>query len=195
MAHTLSGIRTERKSSNTPLEGVDAAQGGDWAAHIDGETQIVRMHGETSTVVVTTRGWDAVDSFLERFSPDGIPIDAASYAAAVSRWETAPASVVYALGDNSDALIGLSYQTTHEEVLRAVWTGFCTALARKILTVATAGHVRVVSEHPGTAELVHRLSELGVSADSAPTPGATRHLEADRLSDRVTATGQKRMIR
>ncbi len=128
---------------------------------------------------VAVPGWDVVNTFVERFAPGLRDQLATDFAGVVAEWEAVPTNVVYAVTDGRDVLAGLSYQTKPSEVLHAVWSGFCVAIAR-VLQSQTAEPLVIESAHPGAGELARCLANLGVEVAGGVT-GAVDHQRAFHL--------------
>ncbi|WP_435173983.1 hypothetical protein [Gordonia hongkongensis] len=145
-----------------------------------------------SVETLASPGWDLLDSFVERFAPDLAADLTTRFAETVAEWEATPTRVTYAAVDGRDVLVGLSYQTSPEEVLGAVWRGLCTSLVRTLAGVGRGLPVRIESDHPGTEVLVQRLQASGVrvivvAGEQVRHTATDQLLEVDRLALRVAA--------
>ncbi|WAC54280.1 hypothetical protein [Gordonia sp. SL306] len=161
-----------------------------------GAGRVVGRTAAGTEVTVEIAGWSVLDSFVERFAP-GIAADLEDrFADLVAEWESTPATVVYAVVNGHDVLVGLSYQTAPAEILRAVWSGLCVAIARDLRDNEIDGPVVIHSDHPGTDVLADRLAILGVPVVGSrgrpadPTE-VDRRVQLDSLVRDVATTAQE----
>ncbi|WP_344870286.1 hypothetical protein [Gordonia hankookensis] len=194
MANTLSGFRTPSQAPG--VMDIDTAPGAaaTLVLPISGSGQLVGRTAAGTEITVETAGWSVLDSFVERFAP-GIAADLDHrFADLVAEWESTPATVVYSVADGHDVLVGLSYQTAPAEILRAVWSGLCVAIARDLRDNEIDGPVEIHSDHPGADVLADRLAGLGVVVDprgrSADLTEVARREQLDFLVRTVATTAQ-----
>ncbi|ANY23894.1 hypothetical protein DLJ61_14990 [Gordonia terrae] len=137
-------------------------------------------------------GWDVLRTFVDRFAPD-VSVDLSTrFAATIAEWEANPTRVTYGVVGGRDVLVGLSYQTSPEEVLAAVWRGLCVSLARTLRDNGVDGPVRLESGHPGADVLADRLSRLGVRVQGVRTPvDAEDRVRIDALVRAVADTARE----
>ncbi len=191
MAHTLSGFRTPSQGSEVLVNDTDSPDA--LVILAAGQPARVVVRGSNGSVeTLASPGWDLLDSFVERFAPDVAADLTTRFAETVAEWEATPTRVTYAAVDGRDVLVGLSYQTSPEEVLGAVWRGLCTSLVRMLAGAGRELQIRIESDHPGAQVLAHRLQASGVrvieaSGEQVRHTATDQLLEVDRLALRVAA--------
>ncbi|MFE0750898.1 hypothetical protein [Gordonia sp. NPDC058843] len=194
MAHTLSGFRTPSQGPEV-LDINENSPGTLVILAADGPARVVVPGTDRRAETFEAPGWELLDSFVKRFAPDVAADLSTRFAETVAEWEAAPTRVTYSAVNGRDVLIGLSYQTSPDEVLGAVWRGLCTSLVRVLNDAGIDVPVRVESDHPGTQVLVDRLRAFGVRVAGAADelvrdPAASHRLEVDRLALRVAAVAE-----
>lgn len=190
MAHTLSGFRTPGQAPK-PASIDSASTVTRVVMPIDGPARVLCGEGGSESTYEIP-GWDVLRTFVDRFAPD-VAVDLSTrFAATIAEWEANPTRVTYGVVGGRDVLVGLSYQTSPEEVLAAVWRGLCVSLARALRDNGVDGPVRLESGHPGADVLADRLSRLGIRVQGVHTPvDAELRLGIDALVRAVADTAQE----